>query len=179
MLAVGNDAAYYKYILNDTVYKISGGEIRPFLIMDTEKNFKLEDYLGKFNFETLNGKIMMSDVMAFNNHLMFRFMFVKDARNQEYENFLCLYDLKTEKLSYHDYTVLNDLDGGPNFSSLYPLELSRFKNPDEKFRKFDFGGHDNLKLKFPERKNEFQKLIDLSDEEDNPIIQIISFRDDF
>jgi hypothetical protein len=179
MLAVGNDAAYYKFILNDTVYKISGGEIKPFLIMDTEKNFKLEDYLGKFDFEVLNGKIHMDNVTVFNHHLMFRFTFVKDIRNREYEYFLCLYDLRTGKLSYHDYTVLNDLDGGPNFNSPFPFELSRFKNPDEQFMKFNFGRHDNLKLKFPERKNGFQKLIDLSDEEDNPIIQIISFRDDF
>jgi hypothetical protein len=49
----------------------------------------------------------------------------------------------------------------------------------EKFRKFNIGGHDNLNLKFPERKNGFQKLLDMSDEEDNPIIRIISFRDDF
>jgi hypothetical protein len=179
MLAVGNDAAYYKYILNDTVYKISGGEIRPFLIMDTEKNFSLNDYLEGGG--GTSGKILMDAVAAFKNHLIFWFMYVKDSRNQEYEKFLCLYDFGTRKLSYHDYMVLNDLNGGPNFCAgiASMLAPSWLKNPNEEARKFYFGGHDNPELKFPERKNEFQKLMDMSDEEDNPIIQIISFRDDF
>jgi hypothetical protein len=182
MLAIDNDVAYYKFILNDTVYKISSRGINPFLIMDTEKNFKLEDYLNRrFDIKMLNGKMKIQKVKAFKNHLIFWFLFTKDFRNQEYEAFLCLYDLKTGKLSYHDYTVLNDLDGGPNFcagpSSI--LEISLLKNPSEEIREFYYGGHDNIELKFPEKKNGFQKLIDLSDEEDNPIIQIISFRDDF
>jgi hypothetical protein len=180
MLAIDNDVAYYKFILNDTIYKISDGEIKPLLIMDTEKNFKLEDYLDRrFDVKMLNGKMRIQKVKAFKNHLIFWFMFVKDFRNQEYETFLCLYDLKTGKLSYHNYSVLNDLDGGPNFDGTSAFELPMLKNPSEEIREFYYGGHDNIELKFPEKENEFQKLLDMSDEEDNPIIQIISFRDDF
>ncbi|MDR0700663.1 MAG: 6-bladed beta-propeller, partial [Tannerella sp.] len=171
-LAVGNDVAYYKFILNDTVYRIYNKEIKPFLIMDIEKNLSLEDYLGKTGSETLNRKLLIDDVRAFKNHLMFGVVFVKDSHNEEYETFLCLYDLVTGKLSYHDHMVLNDLDGGPNFGALTSVfELPLLKNPDEQFRKFFLSGHDGLKVKFPEKKNELKKLIDMSDEEDNPIIQ--------
>jgi hypothetical protein len=177
MLTIANDIACYKYILNDTVYKISNKEIKPFFIMDMERSLTLKDYLEKPNTENLNREILIYSARAFKNHLMF--WLIKNLFNDSKESFLCLYDLRTGKLSYHDYMVLNDLDGGPNFGGPSVFELPMLKNPSEEIREFYYGGHDNIELKFPERKNEFQKLLDMSDEEDNPIIRIVSFRDDF
>jgi hypothetical protein len=180
LMAIGKGFVYYKFILNDTVYRISNKEIKPYLIMDIEKNLSLNDYL-EWNSETLNGKLVLDDAMAFKNYLMLWFTFIKDDRNQDFDLFLCLYDLVTGKLSYHDYMVLNDLDGGPNWEggTTSTLDIPQLKNPDEQFRKFYLSGHDGLELKFPERKDELKKLVDISEEDDNPIIRIISLKDDF
>jgi hypothetical protein len=39
--------AFYKYILNDTVYQISNGGIKPFFILDMGQKINVDDYLGK------------------------------------------------------------------------------------------------------------------------------------
>jgi hypothetical protein len=180
--AARKEMAFYKYILNDTVYKISDGGAKPFFILDMGKKPSLEDYLGKVDLKNLFAdKLLIYTSMVFKNHILL--WFTKGAFGAvgaKRDLFLCLYDIKTGKLSYHDFYILNDLDGGPNFDGFfYSYDPSVFKKPDEEIRDSYYKGHDGLKVKFPERKDEFKKLMDMSDEEDNPIIQIISFKDDF
>jgi hypothetical protein len=180
-LAKGKNVAYYKYILNDTIYRITDKGINPFLVMDLGDGIGLEDYLGKVDLKRLfTNNILLDRLMAFENHLLF--WLSKGAFGNERNVFIGVYDIKTGKMSYYDYVILNDLDGGPNygcdFSDIFDIPM--FKNADEAFQAYFYKGHDTLKvLKYPERKDEFKKLLDMSKEDDNPILRIVTFKDDF
>jgi hypothetical protein len=176
-LAKGKNVVSYKYILNDTIYRITDKGISPFLVMDLGKKLVLEDYLGQFNFKKmLEYKTVIADLNVFENHWIFRL--IKDVSSNNPDYFLCLYDIKTGQLSYYDEVILNDLDGGPNYSYMPLLDVSYLKSNES--HNFYYRGHDTLKeLKYPERKDEFKKLLDMSKEDDNPILRIVTFKDDF
>jgi hypothetical protein len=172
--AVGKKDAYYKYILNDTIYRITDKSINPFLVLDLGEKLELEDYLGKLD---LTNKTVISDLIVFENHWIFRI--IRNVGSENSDLFLCLYDIKTGKLSYYEdiNVILNDLDGGPNYDLMSLLDVATFKSKDAQWY---YRGHDTLKvLKYPERKDEFKKLLDMSKEDDNPILRIVTFKDDF
>jgi hypothetical protein len=182
-LAKGKNVAYYKYLFNDTIYRITDKGINPFLVMDLGDGIGLEDYLEKGDLKRLfTNNILIYMSMAFENHLLF--WFTKYAFSKERDVFIGLYDIKTGKMSYYDdYVILNDLDGGPNYNGEFfrdILEISTFKDADKARQTSYYRGHDTLKeLKYPERKDEFKKLLDMSKEDDNPILRIVTFKDDF
>lgn len=191
-LEILKDIAYYKMQFCDTLYKIADGHINPFLFIDMGKfKYSIEnsqlrktDNREKMIEKGLYNKILLYNLNVGKKHLML--MFAKYQENFTASEFLCLYNIESKKISYYSTQIINDLNGGAN---VYPSELNshiyinlspyRFKNPDEETKKKFFEVEEGIKLKFPERKNEFRQLMEQSNMNDNPILQIITLKDDF
>ena len=185
---VNNKVGYYKMRYCDTLYKVSNNKIDPFLIFDMGKyKYSIENSQlppNKWPGELLEYKILLEYMMATNNHLFFSYSYFRSDNMQDIEGFLCVLDLKTNKISYYNSIMINDINGGPN---VFPRDLSgsgmllpvNFKGRNDEIEKNYFLNHEDLVLKFPERKNEFNNIMAETKIDDNPIVQIIELRDDY
>lgn len=172
-------------LYRDTVYKVDNNfEQSPYMILERGSvELEFED-----RFERRKNSISNSD-----KYLMFireRGSITLFAMNSEPESVSLFYDHEKNSLFQFEnnglliedepFGIENDLDGGPRlyfhhtthgnygYSIIQAIDLIKWK---------ESGSFDRLEPKYPNKKRELFKLIDSLDEEDNPVIMKVKFKE--
>ena len=187
---VNNKIAYYKMQYCDTLYKVANGKIKPFLFIDMGNHKysveRCQIRQGEPIAEHFKNKILIQSMFASNNKILLQCTYFNPHIKQDNESFLCVFNRYSNEYTYYNSNIINDINGGPNVSvkdlsspSYLRLAPVLFKDQPDGNTNVYFSRHDNTVLKFPERKNEFNNMINSSKIDDNPIVQIITLRDNY
>ena len=172
---------YYHSFYNDTLYAVSKNNIQPYAIIDFGK-YKYDNIA--FNSPNLNdledaeaGKMRIVDIFFHHDAIYFRIYLHDQSSNAK--SFICKYEISSKQLTYHSSWLINDIDGCQNIripdlvntivNAMNPEDIT-----DMKYRELLFSTLDKSKLKYPEQKEKFQRMLKENiEKEDNPILMIL------
>ena len=159
---------YYHSFYNDTLYTVCKNSIEPYAVIDFGKYKYVTD---KDIIEAGVGKMRIVDMYKYQDKI---FMTVSASGGV----FICIFDISSKQLTYHSVWIINDIDGNQNIDiSGLKNKITLIWNPEEMDKKFKENLYSNLdksKLKHPEQKEKFQRMLKENiEKEDNPILMIL------
>ncbi len=175
---------YYWCAYKDTMYQITSDTISPYIIM----------YLGKYKFDYKNielsiasykydknkvysNKIFIRSMKFTNKHILFNLFLKKEDSNSKW--FIAVYNRENKEIKYYNHLIQNDLDGmfalGLSKLGVNLMMIDMLKDPNYILHK----KNKKYPLKLPNHKDELRNILDNSKIDDNPIISIITMKEDF
>ncbi len=177
----------FKSMHNDTVYTVAGDSIRPGYLVDLGKyQLPQKDRIEVPSSEGFEGFAERSKAYRFCSVFESdEMLFISSSDYQDDIQYNMIYDRPgaSGRLLVDNQndpgSIINDIDGGPDFwpkgtvndSTLYmpilPLDL---RNKDLRNKLL------NAEVTDPQKKDELIKMIDSLDENDNPVLMVVSLR---
>jgi len=174
--------AFLSPALSDTIYRIENNQIEPWLVVDLGSNrvpkqvfYEIMTYyedLRKYSFvSTIEGCAGKWLLLTIHINGEWPKILIDLENVEEYHYF--------EKKTDNFYGITNDLDGGPSWSGNDPMmENQYFSCNSVSYLKriVEEENFPNLKVKWPEKKKEFYDWVSVLKEEDNPVVQILTVK---
>lgn len=169
---------YHKSFYNDTLYSIHKEKgINPFAVIDlNDSKLPNEVFLSRDEYFKKFGKILINGIYINQNCILLECYSLKESGNSE--GFICKCDIASEKLTYHQLGLVNDIDGGTNVHLLKELTdnivyVYPSNEIEEKNKKYSFSTLDNSELKHPELRDNFESIQKNRKTDDNPLLMIL------
>jgi len=175
-----NNNLYTKEVYSDTIYLFKDMCFKPHLVI--EVGDKLITPKARSEFEGLNlakNYISPRNLLEFGEYVYYEFTYMFDFSNTEMYGFFGSKKDNSQILISLTDEVINDLDGGLNFLPhtvkddntiidwIDPIDLK--KHVASQYFK-------NFIPKFPEKKEELEKLADSLKETDNPVLVLVRLK---
>jgi hypothetical protein len=176
---------YYKYTLNDTIYKIEQNRCVATYVINLPEKLTLKDVMkaieGTVSFSDIADK---SEIYTNTIHETDKYLFLNHDRIQK--TFLSLYDKhKHELIANIDPVITNDIDGG--------IDLHTGKRTEQVICKYDtymyvplwpfqmkeqvtFTHFSKSKVLYPAKQRALKTIINKLSEDDNPVLMIIKLK---
>lgn len=176
---IRNDSIFVREYFNDTIYLYNNKSLEPYYILQWDKYkdpaiFSFQN-LGIKRILDNNSKVFQLEVIqASSQYLYLYYQF-------QYKNYLGRFDKLTREVEFTEQKqgcLINDFDGGlsvnPSFNmgSKWIAEIPA----DSLLSTLTPEFFATSKAKYPEKKERLKKLVEELDENDNPVVMIISLK---
>lgn len=173
-----DDKLYHKSFYNDTLYTIHKEKgINPLAVIDLgSKKLPNEVFFLKDGLSKIFGKLLINDIYANDNYIILECFIPHESKKSDY--FLCKYNIATQKLTYHQPLLVNDIDGGQNIYLINQLSrkieyVLPSETIDKEYKDSYFSTLDKTELKYPKLKDRFEYLQKNRNLDDNPLLMIL------
>ena len=175
---------YYYSFYNDTLYAVDKNNIQPYAVFDFGKdkleNLPLHSPHVKELDEAKAGKMRIVNIF-FHHDIIYFYIWISH-NSAIAETFICKYDISSKQLTYHSWNIINDIDGNQNIEISELVDgIINARNPEEitnkNYRELLFSTLDKSELKYPEQKEELERMLKENiEKEDNPILMILHIK---
>ncbi|HOU01874.1 MAG TPA: 6-bladed beta-propeller [Bacteroidales bacterium] len=167
-----------KGIYSDTIYYLNKNSYIPYLVLEAGNRLITPEVMtSKDMIYICNNYIQPMSLFEFGNFIYYQYMYKYNPPSEAI--FYGFIGSKTDNYSVvfdAESGIINDLDGGPDFQPLFvngENELVSLKDPLSLKSYIKSASFKNSVPKYPEKKKEFEKLVNSLKETDNPVLILV------
>lgn len=166
---------YYKTTYNDTLYLIKKNEISPAMLLDFGNYAYSKENIYQRKKNPFRNTVLLRKMRRVENRFFFNCAYTDN--NDQTTGFMYVCDVDGKNGKYLQPVFTNDLDNGPSY--MFPdhgnITAVQLDNINDDNRHFYFP--DNRMSKKMKNRDQFTELYQKTKVMDNPILQVIHFKD--
>jgi hypothetical protein len=173
----------FYYSSSDTVFRVNQNyKCEPHYIIKIPNKMTLKDNVksstAKATYDDIRGKSIIGNMSENDRYVFIRHSIIERDKDKK-RNYISLYDKKERKLTANiSAELLNDIDGGINFSPISQNEdcMYTFIWPFEMKEQLTSAHFSKSKALYPEKQKALKTMVDKLLEDDNIVIMLIKLK---